>query len=137
MAAVATVEELAPDSGDDADQGQAELVKRYATVRPFAALMAEVLPLAATPAGTPLLNAVKGLGNLLGRKRVTRAEIVDEVVAGSWRRLVFTTLESADELVDHRACTLCVLEASHRALRRRDLYAVGSCPVGRRAGPPA
>ncbi|MEO8222646.1 MAG: Tn3 family transposase [Specibacter sp.] len=130
MAAVATVEELAPDSGDDADQGQAELVKRYATVRPFAALIAKVLPLAATPACTPLLNAVKGLGNLVGRKRVTRAEIVDEVVAGSWRRLVFTTSESADELVDHRAYTLCVLEALHRALRRRDLYAVDSLRWG-------
>ena len=79
MAAVATVEELAPDSGDDADQGQAELVKRYATVRPFAALIAKVLPLAATPACTPILNAVKGLGNLVGRKLVIRAEIVDEV----------------------------------------------------------
>lgn len=53
MAAVATVEELAPDAGDDADQGQAELVKRYATVRPFVSVLAEVLPLAATLAGTP------------------------------------------------------------------------------------
>ncbi len=130
MAAVATVEELAPDAGDDADQGQAELVKRYATVRPFVAVIAEVLPLAATPAGTALLNAVRGLGSLVGRKRVTRAEIVDEVVTGSWRRLVFPGPESPDELVDHRAYTLCVLESLHRALRRRDVYAADSARWG-------
>ena len=130
MAAVATVEELAPDAGDDADQGQAELVKRYATVRPFVAAIAEVLPLAATPAGTALFTAVKGPGNLVGRKRVTRAEIVDEVVTGSWRRLVFPSLELPKELVDLRAYTLCVLEALHRALRRRDVYAMDSARWG-------
>lgn len=32
--------------------------------------------------------------------------------------------------MDHRAYTLCVLEALHRALRRRDLYAVGSLRWG-------
>ncbi|WP_211881939.1 hypothetical protein [Pseudarthrobacter albicanus] len=116
MAAVATVEELAPDAGDDADQGQAELVKRYATVRPFLAVIADVLPLAATPAGTALLTAVRGLGSLVGRKRVTPSEIVDEVVTGTWRRLVFPGPESPDEIVDHRAYTLCVLESLHRAL---------------------
>lgn len=130
MAAVATVEELAPDAGDDADHGQFELVKRYATVRPFLAAIAEVLPLSATPAGTALLSAVRGLGSLVGRKRVTRSEIVDEVVTGSWRRLVFPGPESPDGDVDHRAYTLCVLESLHRALRRRDVYAVGSVRWG-------
>lgn len=130
MSAVATVQELAPDAGDDADQGQTELVKRYATVRPFVTVIAEVLPLAATPAGTELLTAVKGLRNLVGRKRVARAEIVDEVVVGSWRRLVFPSPESPEDPVDHRAYTLCVLEALHRALRRRDVYAVDSARWG-------
>ncbi len=35
LAAVAIVEEFTPDTGEDTDHGQVELVKRYATVRPF------------------------------------------------------------------------------------------------------
>ncbi|WP_426938369.1 hypothetical protein ACQCSV_09960 [Pseudarthrobacter sp. S3] len=101
-------------------------MKRYATVRPFLTVIANVLPLAATPAGSPLLTAVRGLGGLVGRKRVTRSEIVDEVVTGTWRRLVFPGTESPDGIVDHRVYTLCVLESLHRALRRRGVYAVGS-----------
>ena len=74
-AAVATVDGLAPD-GDDGDAGagaRAELVKRYATVRPFLAMLAEVVPLTATDAGQPVLVAVRGLAELAelaGRKRV-------------------------------------------------------------------
>jgi hypothetical protein len=53
-AAVATVDELVPDGDDDADAGQrAELVKRYATVRPFLAMLADVVPLAAAASGAP------------------------------------------------------------------------------------
>jgi Tn3 transposase DDE domain len=131
-AAVAAVDELAPDADDDADAGQrAELVKRYATVRPFLAMLADVVPLAATDAGQPVLAAVRGLAGLAGRKRVRREEVVEEVVTGSWRRLVFANnSELPAGAVDHRACALCVLEAVHRGLRRRDLFAVGSARWG-------
>lgn len=61
-AAVATVEELAPDDDGDPDAGaRGELVKRYATVRPFLPVLTAVLPLAATDAGRPVLAAVRGL----------------------------------------------------------------------------
>jgi TnpA family transposase len=131
-AAVAAVDELAPDADDDADAGQrAELVKRYATVRPFLAMLADVVPLAATDAGQPVLAAVRGLAGLAGRKRVRREEVVEEVVTGSWRRLVFANnSELPAGAADHRAYALCVLEAVHRGLRRRDLFAVGSARWG-------
>jgi hypothetical protein len=128
-AAVATVDELAPDTDDDADQ-RAELVKRYATVRPFLTMFGEVVPLAATDAGRPILTAVRGLADLAGRKRVRREQVVDELVTGSWRRLVFANQELPAGTIDHRAYALCVLEALHRGLRRRDVYAVGSARWG-------
>jgi TnpA family transposase len=126
-AAVSTVEELTPRAGEDVDAEQrAELVKRYATVRPFLALLSEVVPFGAAPAGQPLLGAVSGLAQLAGRRRVDRQEVVEEIVTGSWRPLVFSNPNLPPETVDHRAYALCVLDGLHRALRRREVYAVGS-----------
>ncbi|WP_196844479.1 MULTISPECIES: Tn3 family transposase [unclassified Cryobacterium] len=129
MKAVQVVEEFSPFGGDDPTLEQVELVKRYATVRPFWSMFASTLPLRSTEAGASLLQAVRGLGALVGRKRVERSEIVDDVVGGAWRRLVFSD-PAADGPVDHRAYTLCVLEGTHRALRRRDLFAKGSTRWG-------
>lgn len=138
-AAVATVDELAPDAEEDADAAmRVELVKRYATVRPFLAMLAEVVPLAATEVGRPVLTAVQGLAELASRRRMRHdqlsafvgADVVGNVVTGSWRRLVFANPDLPERSVDLRAYTLCVLEALHRGLRRRDVYAVGSTRWG-------
>lgn len=129
MKAVQVVEEFSPFGEDDPTLEQVELVKRYATVRPFLSMFASTLPLRSTEAGASLLQAVRGLGALVGRKRVERSEIVDDVVGGVWRRLVFSD-PAAEGPVDHRAYTLCVLEGAHRALRRRDLFAEGSTRWG-------
>jgi TnpA family transposase len=125
LAAVRVVEELSPFGEDDPSREQVELVKRYATVRPFLSMFASVLPLRSTDAGAALLQAVRGLGALVGRKKVERGEIVDDVVGGVWRRLVFPDPDP-DGPVDHRAYTLCVLDGAYRALRRRDLFCEGS-----------
>ena len=130
--AVATVEEFAPDVVDDAASGpRQELLKRYATVRPFLSMLSAVVPMASTNAGRPVLLAVQGLADLLGRKRLRRGDIVEEVVTGSWRRFVFAADSAADgENVDLRAYVLCVLDGLYRALRRRDIYALGSIRWG-------
>lgn len=131
-AAVSAVEELVPpDSAEDPDsERRAELVRRYATVRPFLASLPEVVPLAAVDAGRPVLTALRGLPGLTGRRRVRRSDVVEAVVTGSWRRLVFANPELGEGKVDVRAYALCVLEALHRALRRRDVYATGSLRWG-------
>jgi hypothetical protein len=57
--AIEAVEELAPfgeEDDDDADR-RAELVKRYATVRPFLPMLTAVVPFGATDAGAPDLPA--------------------------------------------------------------------------------
>lgn len=125
-AAVATVAEHIPTGLTDADHGmRAELAKRYATVRPFLPLLGEVLPLRAAPAGEPVLGAVRGLADLVGRKRVRRAEIDEQLLSGSWRRLVLSNPDLPPDIVDHRAWALCVLEHLHGALRRRDVHVTG------------
>ena len=80
----------------------------------------------ATDAGRPILLALRGLADAVGRKRLRRSDIMEDVVTGSWRRFVFTGPETPAETVDHRAYALCVLDALHRALRRRDVFAIGS-----------
>lgn len=132
-AAVATVQEFAPDAVDDAASGQRrEMLKRYATVRPFLAMLSVVLPMASTDAGRPALMAVQGVADLFGRKRLRRGDVIEAVVTGSWRRFVFTVDPSraGGEVVDLRAYVLCVLDGLYRALRRRDVYAVGSVRWG-------
>ncbi len=89
-----------------------------------------MVPLAAVDAGRPVLTALRGLPGLTGRRRVRRSDVVEAVVTGSWRRLVFANPELGEGKVDVRAYALCVLEALHRALRRRDVYATGSLRWG-------
>jgi hypothetical protein len=130
-AAVATVAELAPHDGDPDAAVREELVRRYNTIRPFLPMLAGVLPLAATDTGRPVLAATQGMAGLVGRKRLRRKEIDESLVTGSWRRLVFRDPDAA--AVDHRAWALCVLDALHRALRRREVYAERSARWGRPA----
>jgi len=133
-AAVATVEELAPDDDGDRDAGaRAELVNRYATVRPFLPMLTEVLPLGASEAGRVVLAAARTLPELAGRKRVRRDEVDEALVSGAWRRLVFANPDLPQGVVDHRAYALCVLERLYLSLRRRDVYAAGD---SRRWGDP-
>lgn len=86
-AAVATVTGLVPDAHEDAHAGQRpELVKRYATVRPFLTMLAEVVPFAATAAGQPVLTAVGSLVELAVRRRISPEDVAADLVGGSWRR---------------------------------------------------
>ena len=126
-AALAAVMELAPPTDEDADEvWRVELVKRYATVRPFVPLLTEVIRFGAVEGGQTVLKAVRGLGELLGRKKVKADEVVTSLVTGTWKRLVFGNPEVGRGLVDHRAYAFCVLEQLHRALRQRDVYVEGS-----------
>jgi TnpA family transposase len=58
--------------------------------------------------------------------RLVEQEVAGELVTGIWRRLVFENLDLEPGLVDHRAYAFCILEQLHRALRRRDVFAVCS-----------
>ena len=82
--------------------------------------------MSATEAGRPVLAAAQRLGDLAVRRRVHRRDVDERLVTGAWRRLVFANRDLPGDIVDHRAYALCVLEALHTALRRRDVYAQGS-----------
>lgn len=125
-AAVDAVLELAPTADSDADEAwRTELVKRFATVRPFLCKLAEV-PFGSTNQGAPVLAALRGLPDLIGRKKVMANEIDDSMLIGSWRRLVLSAPHLDPGTADWRAYVFCVLEQFHRHLKRRDIFATTS-----------
>lgn len=89
-AALAAVLALAPPDDAEADNAwRAELVKRFPSVRPFLPLLTEVIEFGAVEAGEVILDAVCQLPELLRRRKVSKGEVPQELVVGSWRRLVF------------------------------------------------
>ncbi|MGW1997778.1 Tn3 family transposase [Embleya sp. NPDC001921] len=126
-AAVAALFELTPPLDSDADAAwRALLVSRFGTVRPFLKLLVEAVDFGATPEGAPVLAALKTLPELMGRKKVTPAEIDTDLLTGSWRRLVLHGPGLEPGTVDWEAYVFCVLERFHRMLRRREVFAKNS-----------
>ncbi|MEV0087611.1 Tn3 family transposase [Saccharopolyspora sp. NPDC050642] len=131
--ALTAVVELAGPPDSDADEAwRSELVKRFATVRPFLPLLCEVIRFGAAPDGERVLAALRDLPRLWGggRNKVARSEIDEQLLIGSWRRLVLNAPELEPGAIDWRAYTFCVLEQFHRCLRRRDIFAVNSSKWG-------
>jgi hypothetical protein len=86
-AAVEQLGELVPDDdGDDAEWRQ-ELVKRYGSVTGFLGLLAQI-QLGAVDVRQPVLAAICGRPEPVGRRRVLADELDQTLVTGSWRRLV-------------------------------------------------
>jgi TnpA family transposase len=125
--ALATVTELVPDAEEDDDAGwRAELVKRYQTVRGFLDALARVIPWGCVEAGAPVLAAVRALPGVLARRPPGKEHVTEDLVTGSWRRLVFENPDLPPPRIDRAAYTFCVLEALWRALRRRDVFVHGA-----------
>ncbi len=117
-----------------ADQ-RAELVKRYATVRPFLTMFGEVVPLGChrrRPTDPDSGTRPRGPG----ASAFVGEQVVDELVTGPWRRLGFANQQLPAETIDHRAYALCVLEAActagcAAATSTRSARHGGAIPVAR------
>ncbi|GAA3312226.1 hypothetical protein GCM10020295_83550 [Streptomyces cinereospinus] len=130
-AAIAALFELAPPLDSDADEAwRSMLVTRFPTVRPFLALLVQVVDFGATPEGLPVLKALKSLPGLMGRKKVGPEEIDTSLLTGSWRRLVLSAPHLEPGMVAWKAYVFCVLETFHRMLRRREVFAKNSSKWG-------
>jgi TnpA family transposase len=127
-AAIATVLALVPEDDGSAEAELRErLAKRYATVRPFLALLGESNALSAAPGGKRVLKAVRRLPALARRRVKEKPLLPREVDAGLvpkiWRRAVFENKDLAQGAVDRDAYVVCVLELLWQALVRRDVFA--------------
>ncbi len=77
-----------------------------------------------------MLDALKSLPDLMGRKKVGPAEIDTSLLVGSWRRLVLSAPHLELGTVDWKAYTFCVLEQLHRMLRSKQVFARNSSKWG-------
>jgi hypothetical protein len=126
--AAATVVTLVPEDENTADVAmRAALATRYATVRPFLALLGESKALGAASAGKRVLAGVRGLPALarrkVGVKPLLPGEVDDKLVPPVWRKAVYANLGLPQGSVDRDAYVVCVLEQLHRALNNRDVFA--------------
>ncbi|MGW1412194.1 DUF4158 domain-containing protein [Streptomyces sp. NPDC002403] len=122
--ALVVIAEAVPDQeGDEDAEWRAALATRYGTVRGFIRLLVDVVDFGAVEAGAPVVKALRQLPHLIHRKKLQASEVAQDLVTGSWRRLVFAAHGTEPGLADKAAYSFCVLENLHRALRRRDVYA--------------
>jgi TnpA family transposase len=95
-----------------------ELDKHYRRVRRYLPTLLKHLQFCASPAGTPVIAALDWL-----RANAHRIKPSDqaprEVIAKAWEPHVI----AADDQVNLRAYTFCVLDELRSALRRRDVFA--------------
>jgi len=124
--AVGIVTDMVGPAGQD-DLLASEMLRRFTTVRAVLPALVRAAPFGSTSGGAPVLAALNALPAMLARRTVELEDIDLAVLPASWQRLVV-----ADGKVDRRAYTLAVVEALHRALRRRDVFVIG----GRRWGDP-
>jgi TnpA family transposase len=126
-AAVETVEELVPFIDED-DEGaiRKRLAERIRLVSGFLRELTEVIEFGATPEGMPVLDEMRRLPELLGRRKLKAEDVNGSLVGGSWRRLVYGQPAPADGTVDRNAYVFCILTRFHRQLLRREIYAPGS-----------
>ncbi|WP_104111906.1 Tn3 family transposase [Arthrobacter sp. N199823] len=124
--AVDVVNELVNPDGTEGDTA-AEMMRRFATVRSFLPALASAAPFGATVGGTPTLAALTALPEVLDGRKKDLGEVDLSVLSVAWQRLA-----TPGEEIDRKPYTVAVMDAVHKALRRRDIFVVG----GRRWGDP-
>jgi TnpA family transposase len=100
-----------------------ELQTHYRRVRRFLPALLRSIQFEATPAGRPVWEALQALKPIEdGRTSERLPDLPLTVVNNAWRPHVV----GADEQVDVKAYTFCVLDRFRTALRRRDLFVAPS-----------
>lgn len=125
-AAVEVVTELVNPAGSEGDTA-AEMMRRFTTVRSFLPALASAAPFGATAGGAPTLATLTALPDVLSGGKTGSGQADLSVLSPAWQRLINTS-----EGIDRRAYTVAVMDAVHKALRRRDIFVLG----GRRWGDP-
>ncbi|MFF3418479.1 hypothetical protein ACFYW9_27840 [Streptomyces sp. NPDC002698] len=78
--ALAVITEAVPDEeGDEDAEWRAALATRYSAVRGFIRLLIDVIYFGSVQTGTPVVNMLKRLPHLIGRKKI---EASDALVGG-------------------------------------------------------
>jgi hypothetical protein len=115
-AAIDVVTELVNPDGSEGSNA-AEMMRRFTTVRSFLPALASAKPFGATAGGAPTLAALGALPDFLDGRKTDPSQVDLSLVPPAWQRLI----EGAGG-IDSRAYTVAVIDAVHKALRRRDIF---------------
>lgn len=113
--AMAQVEALTRPPDDDYYD---VMMRRWKHVRIFLPRLLHTINFEGTEAGQPILEALRFLHTVEGRRKFDASAVPLACVSKGWLRLVV----NAKGEVDRHAYTFCVLEGLRHALRRRDLF---------------
>lgn len=110
--AVDAVGDMVPPPGADPDGDvRARLAERINTVSGFLKILTDVIEFGATPEAEGVLAAMKTLPRFLNnRYKVTRADIDESLLTGSWKQLV---LGAGGRQLDKNAYVFCVFTQFH------------------------
>ena len=131
-AALELVNETVPAADAEPVDWRTELLGRYSTVTGFLKLLPQAICFGANAEGTPVLEAMRALPEVLTYRSRLAAPLIPGhlidagVVTGPWRNLVFGHPARGDGAVNRHAYTFCVLEQFWRHLKRREIYADAS-----------
>ncbi len=128
QAAIAAVAEMVPPADPDNDGDmRTGLARRIVVVSGFLKSLTEVIEFGSTAEAAPVLAAMQRMPALLRSRRTPTVDDIDEeLVQGSWKRLVIGSPPRPGGAIDKNAYVFCVLTQYHRHLRRRDIYAEAS-----------
>lgn len=94
-----------------------ELQDSYARVRRFLPVLLKTVQFGSTPAGQPVIDALKYLAQVEEQGRSKAGDAPMQVVTRGWRQYVLNA-----EGLDRKAYVFCCLDRVRSALRRRDIF---------------
>lgn len=101
---------------------QGLLMRRYRAARLFFPALLRLIQFQGVPEAVPVLKAVQFLQQLETDEAPALAAAPGEVIASAWHSLVY----DQRGFIRREAYTLCVLQALHQRLRKRDIYVMPS-----------
>lgn len=113
--AVVTVNTLTQPSQEDYHES---LLNHYSHVRRFLPTLLRTIAFDGTEPAQPIIEALRYLASIEGKRNPSLHDAPLEVVPASWRNLVI----DSQEKIDRRFYTFCVLEQLQEALHRRDMF---------------
>ncbi|MFE9399342.1 hypothetical protein [Streptomyces flavidovirens] len=91
---------------------RAAITARCSTAHGFIRLLVDVADFGAVESDAPVMEALKQFPHPIGRKKLPATEVAQELVTGSWRRLVFTAPGAEPGLADKAAYSFCCWSTS-------------------------
>ncbi|MFD3563559.1 Tn3 family transposase [Streptomyces sp. NPDC058686] len=130
-AANEVVGDLAPSSVSDSEEARrAKMIERIGVLHAYLPDIVRGLPYGATPDAEHVLHALWSLTDLIDRPVVSRSEIDERLLTGSWKELALHAPHLAPDTVDTAAYAFCVVERFYSRLLRRHIFVEGASKWG-------